>query len=585
MPCHPIPPHPVPSRSAPSRGSAEPEPAPRPGQRRPRPSALAQWARRVLSIFTYSFTYLHIARAIKAGRGGAGRSPGCPVYRCTSAPRFCFSHPLVAAAGGEMWRKALLAAVCLCLRWAALGEGKNNFEGIESKFSLRTPAEPDEDVCYLVPGQVNSLARCNFNHTSKTFVVIHGWTVTGMYESWVPKLVDALYKREPDSNVIVVDWLVRAQEHYPVSAAYTRLVGKDVATFIDWMEEEFNYPLNKLHLLGYSLGAHAAGIAGNLTKKKVNRITGLDPAGPTFEYADEVTRLSPDDAEFVDVLHTYTRGSPDRSIGIQKPVGHIDIYPNGGGFQPGCNLGEALRLIAEKGLGDVDQLVKCSHERSIHLFIDSLLNEEKPSMAYRCNTKEAFEKGLCLSCRKNRCNNLGYKVNRVRTKRNTKMYLKTRAQMPYKVFHYQVKIHFFGKTNMTKTNQPFLISLYGTLDESENIGFTLPEVSSNKTFSFLIYTEVDIGDLLMVKLQWEKDTFFSWSDWWTPFTFDIQRIRMKSGETQKKVVFCSRDGTSRLSKGEEAAIFVKCSEQPANRKRGGYNTKKASKENSAHESA
>lgn len=57
-----------------------------------------------------------------------------------------------------------------------------------------------------------------------------------MYESWVPKLVDALYKREPDSNVVVVDWLVRAQQHYPVSAAYTRLVGKDVATFIDWLE-------------------------------------------------------------------------------------------------------------------------------------------------------------------------------------------------------------------------------------------------------------------------------------------------------------------------------------------------------------
>ncbi|NXL49386.1 LIPL lipase, partial [Podilymbus podiceps] len=457
-------------------------------------------------------------------------------------------------------------------------EAETNFEGIESKFSLRTPAEPDEDVCYLVPGQVDSLAQCNFNHTSKTFVVIHGWTVTGMYESWVPKLVDALYKREPDSNVIVVDWLIRAQQHYPVSAAYTKLVGKDVAMLIDWMEEEFNYPLNNVHLLGYSLGAHAAGIAGSLTKKKVNRITGLDPAGPTFEYADALTRLSPDDADFVDVLHTYTRGSPDRSIGIQKPVGHIDIYPNGGGFQPGCNLGEALRLIAEKGFADVDQLVKCSHERSIHLFIDSLLYEEKPSMAYRCNTKEAFEKGLCLSCRKNRCNNLGYKVNRVRTKRNTKMYLKTRAQMPYKgsllfcvlpVFHYQVKIHFFGKTNTTKTNQPFLISLYGTLDESENIAFTLPEVSSNRTFSFLIYTEVDIGDLLMLKLQWEKDTFFSWSDWWTPFTFDIQRVRVKSGETQKKVVFCSQDGTSRLSKGEEAAIFVKCLEQPVNRKRGG----------------
>lgn len=60
-----------------------------------------------------------------------------------------------------------------------------------------------------------------------------------MYESWVPKLVDALYKREPDSNVIVVDWLVRAQQHYPVSAGYTRLVGRDVATFIDWMEVRY----------------------------------------------------------------------------------------------------------------------------------------------------------------------------------------------------------------------------------------------------------------------------------------------------------------------------------------------------------
>ncbi|NWI92313.1 LIPL lipase, partial [Pitta sordida] len=464
-------------------------------------------------------------------------------------------------------------------------EAENNFEGIESKFSLRTPAEPDEDVCYLVPGKVNSLAECNFNHTSKTFVVIHGWTVTGMYESWVPKLVDALYKREPDSNVIVVDWLVRAQQHYPVSAAYTKLVGKDVAVFIDWMEEQFNYPLNNVHLLGYSLGAHAAGIAGSLTKKKVNRITGLDPAGPTFEYADALTRLSPDDADFVDVLHTYTRGSPDRSIGIQKPVGHIDIYPNGGGFQPGCNLGEALRLIAEKGFSDMDQLVKCSHERSIHLFIDSLLYEEKPSMAYRCNTKEAFEKGLCLSCRKNRCNNLGYKVNRVRTKRNAKMYLKTRAQMPYKVFHYQVKIHFFGKTNIPKTNQPFLISLYGTLDKSENIAFTLAEVEGDKVSPF---TALQISRILFIHLctwagsEWSWKTP-DWADWWTPFTFDIQRVRVKSGETQKKVVFCSQDGTSRLSKGEEAAIFVKCQEQPINRKRGG--AKKASKENSAHESA
>ncbi|XP_067409401.1 lipoprotein lipase isoform X2 [Emydura macquarii macquarii] len=384
-------------------------------------------------------------------------------------------------------------------------ETKRDFEGIESKFSLRTADEPDDDICYLVPGQKDTVARCNFNHTSKTFVVIHGWT------------------------------------------------------------EQFNYPHDNLHLLGYSLGAHAAGIAGSLTKNKINRITGLDPAGPNFEHAEATTRLSPDDADFVDVLHTYTRGSPDRSIGIQKPVGHIDIYPNGGGFQPGCNLGEALRLIAEKGLGDVDQLVKCSHERSIHLFIDSLLYEDKPNLAYRCNAKETFEKGLCLSCRKNRCNNLGYMVNKVRSKRNSKMYLKTRSQMPYKVFHYQVKVHFFGKVNMTKTNQPFLMSLYGTAAESKNIAVVLPEISTNKTYSFLVYTEVNIGDLLMLSLQWEKESIFSWSDWWTSSAFNIQRVRVKAGETQKKMVFCSRDGISHLTKGKEAVLFVKCAGKPLNK--------------------
>lgn len=61
-------------------------------------------------------------------------------------------------------------------------------------------------------------------------------------------------------------------------------------------------------------------------------------------------RLSPDDAHFVDVLHTFTRGSLGLSIGIQQPVGHVDIYPNGGSFQPGCNLRGTLEKIANFGI-------------------------------------------------------------------------------------------------------------------------------------------------------------------------------------------------------------------------------------------
>ncbi|PIO24603.1 hypothetical protein AB205_0197960, partial [Aquarana catesbeiana] len=367
---------------------------------------------------------------------------------------------------------------------------KTDFKDIESKFALRTPNEPDEDTCYLIPGQEHSIAECNFNQTSKTFVVIHGWTVTGMYESWVPKLVDALYRREPDSNVIVVDWLSRAQQHYPVSAGYTQLVGQDVASFIDWMEEQLNYPVDNIHILGYSLGAHAAGVAGSLTKNKVNRITGLDPAGPSFEYAEISVTLSPDDADFVDVVHTYSVGTPDRSIGIQRPVGHIDIYPNGGNFQPGCNIGETIRLMAEKGLRG------------------------------------------------------------------------------FVVFHYQVKVHFFGKKNLTVTNQPLLVSLYGTKGESENRPLRLAEMSSNKTYSYLIFTELDVGELLMLKVKWEKESFFSLSDWFTTYAFDIQKIRIKSGELQKKLVFCPENGKhATLTRGKGSVVFVRCNENTIVKKR------------------
>jgi lipoprotein lipase len=48
---------------------------------------------------------------------------------------------------------------------------------IESKFALRTPEDTVEDTCLLIPGIAESVANCHFNHSSKTFVVIHGWTV------------------------------------------------------------------------------------------------------------------------------------------------------------------------------------------------------------------------------------------------------------------------------------------------------------------------------------------------------------------------------------------------------------------------
>lgn len=56
------------------------------------------------------------------------------------------------------------------------------------------------------------------------------------------------------------------------------------------------------------MGAHTAGFAGKkfteLTSVKLNRITGLDPAGPCFYNLPSDQRLTKTDADFVDVIHT-----------------------------------------------------------------------------------------------------------------------------------------------------------------------------------------------------------------------------------------------------------------------------------------
>lgn len=64
-------------------------------------------------------------------------------------------------------------------------------------------------------------------------------------------------------------------------------------------------------------------------------LVGLDPASVYFE--GKIGHLSKNDALFVDVIHTSAGHSLARlKLGFAKPLGHVDFYPNGGSWQPGC---------------------------------------------------------------------------------------------------------------------------------------------------------------------------------------------------------------------------------------------------------
>lgn len=75
--------------------------------------------------------------------------------------------------------------------------------------------------------------------------------------------------------MICVDWSAGAADpNYVRAAVNTRLVGKQLAILIEGLNRHFQTNLNeKIHIVGFSLGAHVAGFAGTQLKN-LSRITG-----------------------------------------------------------------------------------------------------------------------------------------------------------------------------------------------------------------------------------------------------------------------------------------------------------------------
>uniref|UniRef100_A0A3B3V1U2 Hepatic triacylglycerol lipase n=1 Tax=Poecilia latipinna TaxID=48699 RepID=A0A3B3V1U2_9TELE len=484
-----------------------------------------------------------------------------------------------------------LRLLCCLLMACCLSEGKRIKGSVTDPEAAVRPQEPrlsgsvfrlflgGEDTCMLDPLQLHTLTSCGFNSSNPLIIITHGWSVDGMLESWVIRMAAILKRNLVDVNVVMTDWLHLAHQHYPLAVQSTRTVGKDIAHLLQSLQVRLTNQLRKVHLIGYSLGAHISGFAGSFLQgsEKIGRITGLDPAGPLFEGMSPTDRLSPDDAEFVDAIHTFTHERLGLSVGIKQAVAHYDFYPNGGDFQPGCNFHNIYEHISEYGILGFEQTVKCAHERSVHLFMDSLLNEDKQSTAYRCSDNSAFVRGVCLDCRKNRCNTLGYNIKKVRTARSKKLYLKTRSRMPYKLYHYQFRIQFVNQTEEIKPT--LIISLQGTEAESGELFITIDEgIHGNTTLSFLITLDKDLGELMMLKLSWEVSEM--WKNVWTRmqsiFPWGGQRskpqmmlgkISVKAGETQDRTSFCSMNNDGQQIEVSQDKVFVRCREDEPTRRR------------------
>lgn len=273
--------------------------------------------------------------------------------------------------------------------------------------------------------RVSRLRAAKFNIMRRTIFVIHGWRENS--KGWATRMKNALKNRE-DCNVILVDWSKGANKDYYQSAGNTQLVGAQVGELIRFLISSTGGSRNlvdKFYVIGFSLGAQAAGYAGTYLKDKagmtLGRITGLDPAGPLFtNVGDARFRLDKSDAKYVDVIHT---DMPPKGgllgFGMRKEAGHADFFPNGGVRQPGCR--QKLAKLA------IFQTVICDHMRAPEYYIASVQNNCSWK-ALPCHSLSDCEKRKSTPCH-GKCPSMGYDADKTAPTGN--FYLKTNSNSPF----------------------------------------------------------------------------------------------------------------------------------------------------------
>lgn len=311
-------------------------------------------------------------------------------------------------------------------------------EAVDTKFLLLTKNTLSKNITHLLKygDQQKSLIDVNFNYSLPTKVIVHGFKGSGQ-DRGALDISTALLELE-NANIVLVDWQKGAAGPSYISAASnTQLVGRQLALLLMDMISMGLDPSN-VHIIGFSLGAHIAGYAGRAIQKKkqkVGRITGLDPANPLFRelLATSLSPLHKNDAKFVDIIHTDGARFFSEGLGIFRPIGHVDYFPNGGFDQPGCNHVRGAVLASHLG-GSLNTSVVCNHLRAWQLFLESLRASKTGCefLSYPCpGGWSSFEKGNCFAanCTDQTCSKMGYLANK--SKNLGPLFLVTRDSSPF----------------------------------------------------------------------------------------------------------------------------------------------------------
>ena len=242
-----------------------------------------------------------------------------------------------------------------------------------------------------------------------TIVYITSGFGFGNYD-WLPDLKDSIFNKYGEGNIIVgiiywdsgskgvksgslrnthkpfhenTKWAiccipsVSFIPNYGVASVNTWPIGNIVAYINEKISKTSSGSTFRTVCIGNSLGAHLCGFFGKMSQQldpslRIDKIIGLDPASPIWEYDDQNPRLrlNKDDAKEVEIFHTNSN-----KIGFQNPIGSIDFYINGGSSQPGCTFNNDILEIVGS----------CSHLMAKTFLIHLNNNNNSCFASWKCN--------------------------------------------------------------------------------------------------------------------------------------------------------------------------------------------------------
>lgn len=143
----------------------------------------------------------------------------------------------------------------------------------------------DENVSIPITESKKLWLHPKFDAKKNVVVMVTGWNSDINNTNTAAEMLSSSYLKRGDTNFVLIDTARYVDTLYAWSAFNTQELGeglgKGLAELIEYV------PLEKIHVMGHSLGAHIVGAAGRTFQIETNgkmlpRITGFDPAKPCF---------------------------------------------------------------------------------------------------------------------------------------------------------------------------------------------------------------------------------------------------------------------------------------------------------------